>query len=136
MPTDRRLSELPWSVDVGAMFDGHDVDTAVLVVDTVDHPVVAAAGTVQPVEPELERLADPVLAASDPYRNSTAATATFSGSRASAQRPGAVHAIAKSPSLTGQRSSAVHHPCSAPVHPPCRVRPEPRGCRPGAPRCP
>jgi hypothetical protein len=51
MPTP--LSELPWSGDVGAMFDGHDVDAAVLVVDTVDHPVVAAAGAVQPFEPGL-----------------------------------------------------------------------------------
>ena len=32
--------------------------TRVLVVDAVDHPVVAAAGAVQPIEPELERLAD------------------------------------------------------------------------------
>ena len=62
MPTDRALSELPWSVDVGAVFDGHDVDTAVLVVYAVDHPVVAAPGAVQPVEPELERLAGPVRA--------------------------------------------------------------------------
>ena len=51
---------MPWSVDVGAVFDGHDVDAAVLVVDAVDHPVVAAAGAVQPVEPELERRAGAV----------------------------------------------------------------------------
>ena len=85
------LSGLPWSVDVGAVFDGHDVDAAVLVVDTVDHPVVAPAGAVQPFEPELERLAGSVgVAASDPYRNSTAAVATFSGNRASARRVGQV----------------------------------------------
>jgi hypothetical protein len=48
---DRRLSELPWSIDVGAVLDGHDVAAAVLVIDAVDHPVVAAAGAVQPVEP-------------------------------------------------------------------------------------
>jgi hypothetical protein len=42
------------------VFDGHDVDAAVLVVDAVDHPVAAPAGAVQPVEPEPERLADPV----------------------------------------------------------------------------
>ena len=57
---DRPASELPWSVDVGAVLDGHDVDPAVLVVDTVDHPIIAPAGAVQPVEPEPERLADPV----------------------------------------------------------------------------
>src|SRR5215472_17317942 len=45
-------------VDVGAMLDGHDVDPVVLVVDAVDHPVVAAAGTLQPRQPELQRLAD------------------------------------------------------------------------------
>jgi hypothetical protein len=47
---------LPWSIDVGAVFDGHGVVTAVLVVDAVDHLVVAPADAVQPVEPELERL--------------------------------------------------------------------------------
>src|ERR1017187_3403448 len=57
-----RLSELPWSVDVGAVFDGHDVDAAVLVVDAIDHPVIAAAGAVQPVEPELKRAAHPARA--------------------------------------------------------------------------
>jgi hypothetical protein len=44
------LSGLPWSVDVGAMFDGHDVDAVVLVVDTVDvmdhhAPLNAKAGS-------------------------------------------------------------------------------------------
>jgi hypothetical protein len=58
MPPTERLSEMPWSIDVGAVLDGHDVDPAVLVVDAVDHPVVAPADAVQPVEPELERLAD------------------------------------------------------------------------------
>ena len=53
-------SELPWSIDVGAVLDGHDVDPSVLVVDAVDHPVVTPAGAVQPIEPELERLADTV----------------------------------------------------------------------------
>ena len=33
---------------------------SVLVVDAVDHPVVAPAGAVQASEPELERLADAV----------------------------------------------------------------------------
>jgi hypothetical protein len=44
------------------VLDGQDVNAAVLVVDAVDHPVVAAPGAVQPVEPELERLADSVRA--------------------------------------------------------------------------
>jgi hypothetical protein len=77
------------------VLDGHHVDAAVLVVDAVDHPVIAAAGAVQTPQPEPERLATRCgLAASDPYRNSTTAVATFSGSRASARRAGAVHAIA------------------------------------------
>jgi len=42
------------------VLDGHDVDAAALVVDAVDHPLVAPAGAVQPVEPELERPADAV----------------------------------------------------------------------------
>ncbi len=42
------------------MLDGHDIDSVTVVVDAVDHPVVAAAGGVQPVKPKLERLADPV----------------------------------------------------------------------------
>src|ERR1022692_845724 len=62
MPPTGRLSELPRSVDVGAVLDGYDVDTAVLVVVAVDHPVVPAPGAVQPVEPELEWLSDPVRA--------------------------------------------------------------------------
>src|ERR1700730_886759 len=62
LAADGAASELPWAVDVGAVFDGHDVDAPVLVVDAVYPPVVAAAGAVQPVEPELERLADPVRA--------------------------------------------------------------------------
>ena len=53
-------SELPRSVDVGAVLDGYNVDTAVLAVDAADHPVVAAASAVQPVQPELERFARPV----------------------------------------------------------------------------
>ena len=58
---------MPRSVDVGAVLDGHDVDTAVLVVDAVDHPVVAALGAVQPFEPKLEWLSHTVgLTASDP----------------------------------------------------------------------
>jgi hypothetical protein len=42
------------------VFAGQDVNAAMPVVDAVDHPVVAAPGAVQPVEPELELLADPV----------------------------------------------------------------------------
>jgi len=41
------------------VLDGHDVDSPA-VVDAVDHPVVAAAGAVQPFQPELEGLANPV----------------------------------------------------------------------------
>ena len=55
-----QFSELSRSVDVGAVFDGQDGDQMALVVDAVDHAVVAAPGAVQPGEAELERLADPV----------------------------------------------------------------------------
>src|SRR5271166_1212027 len=53
-------SELSRSVDVGAVFDGQDSDHVTLVVDAVDHAVVAAPGAVQPGQAELEWLADPV----------------------------------------------------------------------------
>jgi hypothetical protein len=49
------------------MFDGEDIDPVVLLVDAVDHPVVAAACAVQAIEPESEGRASPVwVAASDP----------------------------------------------------------------------
>jgi len=60
MAPRERLSELSRSVDVGAVFDGQDGDQVELVVDAVDHAVVAAPGAVQPGQAELERLADPV----------------------------------------------------------------------------
>ena len=40
LAADGAASELPRPVDVGAVFDGHDVDAAVLVIDAVYHPVV------------------------------------------------------------------------------------------------
>ncbi len=46
-------SELPRPVDVGAVLDSHNIDSAPLVVDTVDHSVVATVGTVQPLQAEL-----------------------------------------------------------------------------------
>jgi len=60
MPPRERLSEFSRSVNVGAVFDGQDSDQVALVVDAVDHAVVAAPGAMQPGEAELERLADPV----------------------------------------------------------------------------
>src|SRR5205823_1531668 len=55
-------SKLAWPVDVGAVLDGHHVDAAALVVNAVNHPVVAAAGAVQTLQPEPEWLAGPVRA--------------------------------------------------------------------------
>src|SRR5215831_12168107 len=46
-------------VNVGAVLDRHDRDRAEVVVNAVDHPVVAAAGAMQSGKAELERLADP-----------------------------------------------------------------------------
>ncbi len=43
------------------VLDGQPGDPALLVVDAVDHPVIAAAGTVQLAEAELHRLADRVV---------------------------------------------------------------------------
>jgi hypothetical protein len=34
---------LPWPADVGAVLDGYNIDCAPMVVDAVDHQVVAAA---------------------------------------------------------------------------------------------
>src|SRR6266568_5542021 len=56
----RRCSQLAWPVDVGTVLDSYHVDPAAVVVDAVDHPLVAAAGTVQALEPKLERLTHPV----------------------------------------------------------------------------
>jgi hypothetical protein len=36
------FSELPWSVDVGAVFDGHDLDAAVLVQRRRPRPPLAS----------------------------------------------------------------------------------------------
>ena len=60
IPPGERLSEFPRSVNVGAVFDSQDCDQVALVVDAVDHTIIAAPGAVQPGEAELERLADPV----------------------------------------------------------------------------
>ena len=56
--TVRLVSRLAWPVDVGAVLDGYYIDTAALVVGAVDHPVVAAAGAVQTLQPEFKWLAD------------------------------------------------------------------------------
>jgi para-aminobenzoate synthetase len=52
--------DLPGAIDIGTVLDGHDVNTPVLVIDAVDHPVVTAPRAVQSFESEPERLADPV----------------------------------------------------------------------------
>src|ERR1039457_7164950 len=44
MPPRERLSEFSRSVNVRAVFDGQDSDQVALVVDAVDHAVVAAPG--------------------------------------------------------------------------------------------
>jgi hypothetical protein len=41
-------SERPWSVHVGAVFDGDHGDPVQMIVDTVDHAVITTAGTVKP----------------------------------------------------------------------------------------
>src|ERR1039457_5184647 len=48
MPPRERLSEFSRSVNVRAVFDGQDSDQVALVVDAVDHAVVAAPGGRQP----------------------------------------------------------------------------------------
>jgi hypothetical protein len=65
----------------------------------------------QPYEPQPKRLTDRCgFAASDPFTNYSAAAATFSGSRASARRSGAVHPISNpSPAVsTGRTVFGVH----------------------------
>jgi hypothetical protein len=57
-PTLGGLSELTRPVHVGPVLDGHNCDGAKIVVNPVDHPVVAAPGAVQSGEAELQRLAD------------------------------------------------------------------------------
>src|SRR5450755_2973205 len=56
----RAWSELSRSVDVGAVFDGHDGDLPEVVIDAVYHPVVAPASAAEPLKAELQRLADTV----------------------------------------------------------------------------
>lgn len=41
-------SERPWSVHVGAVFDGDHGDPVQMIVDTVYHAVITTAGTVKP----------------------------------------------------------------------------------------
>jgi hypothetical protein len=84
-------------------------DQASLVVDAVDHAVIATAGAMQSLKASFSGLPTRCgRAASEPYGNSTAAVATFSGSLVSARRAAVVHAIAKSLPLTGRRSGAGH----------------------------
>jgi hypothetical protein len=52
--------DLPGTVDIGTVLDGHDVNTPVLVIDAVDHPVITAPRAVQSFEPKPEWLANPV----------------------------------------------------------------------------
>jgi hypothetical protein len=44
------------------VLDGHDIDPTAVIVDAVNHPVVAAAGAMQTLQPQLERLAGPLRA--------------------------------------------------------------------------
>ena len=74
-----------------------------LVVDAVDHAVVASPGAVQPGEAELQRLADPVrVGGQGSVQEFHRCGRDLLGQPLSARRAGAVQAIAKSPSLTGQ----------------------------------
>jgi len=56
----RARSELSRPVDVRAMLDGYDGDLPKVVVDAVDHPVVAPASATEPLKAELQRLAGTV----------------------------------------------------------------------------
>jgi hypothetical protein len=47
-------SVLAWPVHVGAVLDCHDRNGVQVIVDAVDHPVVASPGAVQSGEAELE----------------------------------------------------------------------------------
>ncbi len=58
----RERSEWSRPVDVGAVLDGYDGDQAPLVINTVDHAVIAASGAMKSFEAEFQRLADAVRA--------------------------------------------------------------------------
>jgi hypothetical protein len=40
----------PGSVNVRSVFDGYDGDPALVIVDAVDHAIIATASTVKPLE--------------------------------------------------------------------------------------
>jgi thiazole synthase ThiGH ThiG subunit len=52
-------SVLAWPANVGAVLDCHDRNAVQVIVDAVDHPVVASPGAAQSGEAALEWLADP-----------------------------------------------------------------------------
>ena len=89
------VSESARPVHVGAVLDGNNLDPLTLIVDAVDHPVVATARAVQAFKPWLKRLASPTrVTGQGAIQELHDSVATFSCSRASARRAGAVHAIA------------------------------------------
>jgi hypothetical protein len=51
---------LAGTIDIGTVLDGHNVDTLVLVIYAVNHPVISAPRAMQSLEPELKGLADAV----------------------------------------------------------------------------
>src|SRR5215813_4973321 len=57
MPVAGQESDATRPVNIGAVLDRHDRERAEVVVNAVDHPVVAAAGAMQSGKAELERLA-------------------------------------------------------------------------------
>jgi hypothetical protein len=69
------------------VFDGHDGDLPEVVIDAVYHSVVARRALRRPSRPSFSGLpARCGFSASEPYRDSTAAVAAFSGSLVSARR--------------------------------------------------
>ena len=58
----RQRSESSRPVDVGAVLDGYHGDQVPLVINTVDHAIIAAASAMKPFKTELQRLADAVRA--------------------------------------------------------------------------
>jgi hypothetical protein len=57
---NRQLLPLAATVDVGAVFDSHDSDDVVLIVDGVDDPMIAASRRMETFEAKLQWRAGPV----------------------------------------------------------------------------
>jgi hypothetical protein len=60
--THRNWWLLPWAatVNIGAVFDGHDSDNVMLIVNGVDDPMIAASRALDALEVKLQRRASPV----------------------------------------------------------------------------